>query len=133
MSVRTFIAVDIGPMDELVSFEDQISKTGAEVKLVEPENIHITLKFLGDTSEDLVDDILEMIRQSCSGIKGFRLEFCGAGRHEEHVAVSQQILSPVGVDDGPRIGFGRHLKRQPGREVGLYDAGQYIHRGPLGR
>ncbi len=79
ITIRTFIAVEIGPMDELVKYEDDITSTGAEVKLVEPENIHITLKFLGDTPEKMVNDILEIIRESCSGIKPFKLEFQDVG------------------------------------------------------
>ncbi|WP_455391534.1 RNA 2',3'-cyclic phosphodiesterase [[Eubacterium] cellulosolvens] len=79
MSIRTFIAVDIGALDELVSFEDALEGLGAELKLVAPENIHITLKFLGDTNEELVDDIIEIIRDCAQAIKPFNLEFEGAG------------------------------------------------------
>ena len=46
MSLRTFIAVEIGPVDEIIKFEHEIKTCGAGIKLVEPENIHITLKFL---------------------------------------------------------------------------------------
>lgn len=79
MTLRTFIAVEIGALDELVKFEDEIRGTGAEVKLVEPENIHITLKFLGDTDDELVDNIIEIIRESGRGIKPFKLELRGTG------------------------------------------------------
>ena len=43
MTLRAFIAVEVGPLDEILKFEQEIKTTGAEVKLVEPENIHITL------------------------------------------------------------------------------------------
>jgi len=48
---RGFIAIDIDSFPKLIEFEREIKNSGANVKLVEPKNIHITLKFLGDTEE----------------------------------------------------------------------------------
>ena len=79
MKIRAFIAVDIGPLSELVKFEEEIKATGAKVKLVEPDNIHITLKFLGDTSDELVPDINDIIQNSVNNIKPFQLQLHGSG------------------------------------------------------
>lgn len=79
MSLRTFIAVEVGPLDEILKFEQDIRNSGAVVKLVEPENIHITLKFLGNTDEELVEEIVEIMRECSSGIKPFKLKLKGAG------------------------------------------------------
>ena len=54
---RGFIAVDIDIFPKLLEFEKKIKETGANVKFVEPENVHITLKFLGDTDESQIDEI----------------------------------------------------------------------------
>ena len=43
---RGFIAIDIPSFPKLLEFENEIKKTGANIRLVEPKNIHITLKFL---------------------------------------------------------------------------------------
>jgi hypothetical protein len=56
----------------------------------------------------------------------------GAGRQEKHVSHAQQVFGAVGVDDGARIGFGGDLEGEAGGEIGLDDAGEHIHRGPLG-
>jgi 2'-5' RNA ligase len=79
MIIRTFIAVDIGPIGDLVKFEEELQDSGAELKLVEPDNIHITLKFLGDTSEELVPEINNIISESAENIKPFNMKFIGAG------------------------------------------------------
>jgi 2'-5' RNA ligase len=79
MSIRTFIAVDIGPLDEFVNFKEALDDINADLKSVAPENIHITMKFLGDTNEELINDIIEIIRQCSKDIKPFKLEFKGAG------------------------------------------------------
>ena len=39
---RGFIAIDIPSFPKLLEFENEIKKTGANIKLVEPKNIHIT-------------------------------------------------------------------------------------------
>lgn len=77
--IRTFIAVDIASTPAMLEFSEAIRKTGADVKLVEPQNIHITLKFLGDTDEQLLPDIEEIIRDSVVGIQPFSISLQGTG------------------------------------------------------
>lgn len=113
MSIRTFIAVDIGPLDELVKFEQEIINTGAEVKLVEPENIHITVKFLGDTQEELVPDICKIINESVKNSKSFNLKFKNAGAFPN---LNYIKVVWVGIEDSgplPEIaeGLNSELKR----------------------
>ena len=55
MSFRGFIAIDIEPSDEIKKFVENLSQTKAKLKLVELENMHITLKFLGETQEAHID------------------------------------------------------------------------------
>ena len=52
--MRAFVALEIPDnrvLDSLVSFQRDLAGTGADVKLVERENLHFTLKFLGEISE----------------------------------------------------------------------------------
>jgi 2'-5' RNA ligase len=79
MSIRTFIAVDIGSLEPLVNLEQALRDTGADLKLVEPENIHITLKFLGPTPEDNIDEIIEIMNECSSSVSSFNLVLKGAG------------------------------------------------------
>ena len=58
MSFRGFIAIDIKPTDEIKKFLEDLDKTKAKLKLVELENMHITLKFLGETQEEHIDKII---------------------------------------------------------------------------
>jgi len=64
--VRSFIAFDINSQSVLQRFtevQDLLIKTGADLKLVEPDNIHITLRFLGDISPNMVDSIHENMKK----------------------------------------------------------------------
>lgn len=80
MKFRAFIAVDVGPLPALLELADRLRATKADIKLVEPENIHVTLKFLGDTDEDLVEDIHRHMADCVRDIEPFtlRLENMGA-------------------------------------------------------
>lgn len=64
--IRSFIAFDINNQSVLQRFTDVqglLIKTGADLKLVEPKNIHITLRFLGDISPNMVDSIHESMKK----------------------------------------------------------------------
>jgi 2'-5' RNA ligase len=79
MSFRAFIAVDVGPMPKLLELSDMLRATRADLKLVEPENIHITLKFLGDTDEGLVDRIESAMVDCSDGIAPFEISLENIG------------------------------------------------------
>jgi 2'-5' RNA ligase len=76
---RGFIAVDIPVFSKILEFEKDIINSGADVKLVEPENIHITLKFLGDTEEGLINNIGEVIKKSCENMDPFNIVLKSSG------------------------------------------------------
>jgi len=76
---RGFIAIDIKATPQIITFEKEIAKTGADVKLVEPGNIHITVKFLGDTDENHIDAIEQSMKESVLPIKPFPITLKGTG------------------------------------------------------
>jgi 2'-5' RNA ligase len=45
----------------LAGLEEQLKKTKADVKWVSPENLHLTLKFLGDIDEEQFKKISELL------------------------------------------------------------------------
>lgn len=80
-NLRTFIAIDLpddirGRMHAAISSLDHGSR---EVNWVKPENIHITLKFLGNTEPGTIEKIKEAIGSSVAGIKPMLLSINGIG------------------------------------------------------
>jgi 2'-5' RNA ligase len=98
---RGFIALEITPSSVMTEFEKEIEKSGADVKLVEPHNIHITLKFLGDTQERYIWDIEGIIRDAVRGLKPFSIKLKGTGvfPNENYVKVVW-----IGIEEGNIIG-----------------------------
>lgn len=76
---RGFISIDIGSFQKLIQFGNEIKNSGANVKLVEPEYIHITLKFLGDTNESLIDKIEEIMKNSVNDMDSFEIKLKNVG------------------------------------------------------
>jgi len=99
---RGFIAIDIGSFSKLVELENEIKNSGAHTKLVEPENIHITLKFLGDTNEEYINKIEEIINNSVKDIEPFEIKLKGMG-----VFPNQNYIKVIwiGVENGEPIGL----------------------------
>jgi 2'-5' RNA ligase len=79
MKFRAFISTDVGAKPEFIDLENTLEQTSADLKLVDPENIHITLKFLGDTEEELVEQITGSMQRAVAGIQPFTLKFKGIG------------------------------------------------------
>lgn len=54
MSLRVFAALEVPGevLDALAAFQAELSRTGADLKLVERENLHFTVRFLGEVSEE---------------------------------------------------------------------------------
>jgi 2'-5' RNA ligase len=64
-TIRSFLAFDIDNeriLRRLVAVQDLLANTGADLKLVKPQNIHLTVRFLGDASLSEVDAIYEEMK-----------------------------------------------------------------------
>lgn len=79
-SIRSFIAFDIedeGVIRELSRVQSVLLGTGADLKLVEPKNIHVTIRFLGEIMPAMIDKVYgEMVKVIFSP---FNIEIRGLG------------------------------------------------------
>ena len=65
-SIRSFIAFDIDNetvLRKMTGAQNLLIKTGADLKLVKPENIHITVRFLGNITPPMVEKIFEEMKK----------------------------------------------------------------------
>jgi len=79
-TIRSFIAFDIDNqqvLERLAEVQSMLVKTGADLTIVKPQNIHITLRFLGDITPSMVDKIHKEM-QSIT-FKPFDVEIKGLG------------------------------------------------------
>jgi RNA 2',3'-cyclic 3'-phosphodiesterase len=79
--VRAFLAVAIhqGLRDTLAALSGRLRQSTANVSWVKPENVHITLRFLGDVDESRVDRLSELLAVAYRTIPAFPLTVAGVG------------------------------------------------------
>ena len=78
---RTFIAVKIVPGEKMKEIFNQFRKelSRERIKWVDPDSMHITLCFLGDTSEDKIRYLKDEIEKTVSFSPPLKLDFQGCG------------------------------------------------------
>ncbi|HEY82587.1 MAG TPA: RNA 2',3'-cyclic phosphodiesterase [Dehalococcoidia bacterium] len=80
--IRAFIAIELPEeiKSALGQLQAELKKTSPPpVKWVDPEAIHLTLKFLGNIATEKVDKITKVIEEAAEGISPFHLEVKGLG------------------------------------------------------
>jgi 2'-5' RNA ligase len=58
--MRAFVALEISDpkvLDSITAFQRELSATGADLKIVERENLHFTVKFLGEITPDQAQEV----------------------------------------------------------------------------
>lgn len=136
--MRCFIGVKVdNPL--INSFIGELLEVGAALRPVKPENLHLTLKFLGEVPEDAVKGIKKAMDDSFSGFESFEASLFGTGtfpsmnymrvvwigfqeNRERFIEMQRMVdknLVPLGFDSDNR--FHPHLtlarvKSQKGKE-----------------
>ncbi len=77
--VRSFIAVDLDKslLPKICDIQSQILE--GTIKFVEPENLHFTLKFLGDITDSKKEDVTKKLKEICSQFNPFPITLKGVG------------------------------------------------------
>lgn len=82
MSKRTFIAIAIRPEEKLLTFirelQDRLNKS--RVNWVNPNTMHLTLRFLGTTTKEQVGQILQEAPVVFNKQKPFEIKLTGFGK-----------------------------------------------------
>ena len=65
-AIRSFIAFDLDSelvLKRITAVQDLLAKSGADLKLVEPKNIHMTVRFLGNITPSMVEKIFQEMKK----------------------------------------------------------------------
>lgn len=122
MVFRAFIAVDLPEVAALTDLLAELKHSSEGLKVVAPEHLHVTVKFLGDTEEALAPEILETIREACRGIAplGLRLQGVGAFPNLRRMSVlwvalegAEPLAGIARTLDEALVDFGFPKERRP--------------------
>ncbi|MBN1831890.1 MAG: RNA 2',3'-cyclic phosphodiesterase [Deltaproteobacteria bacterium] len=130
MKIRSFLAFELPLEVETVvtRVSDELRKSSLDAKWVKPENIHLTIVFMGDIEADKIPAIKEEIREACLIYDAFDISLKGLGcfphtrkprviwigldgdleRMSSFRDALQECLIPFGIKEEKR-GFKPHL------------------------
>ena len=79
--IRAFIAIEIPTeiQNKIGELQNSLKGIGGRISWTKPGNIHLTLKFLGDTDEKIIDEIATELQQAVQKIEGFNISVQGTG------------------------------------------------------
>lgn len=99
--IRVFVAIELSreAREELSMLQSSLKKTDADVKWVDPANIHLTLRFLGDTDAGIIPSVKAALADAASGSKPFVIRLEGVGAFP---CLSSPRVVWAGLSDGVR-------------------------------
>ncbi|MFH1458344.1 MAG: RNA 2',3'-cyclic phosphodiesterase [Candidatus Omnitrophota bacterium] len=79
--MRTFIAIELPEeiKESLAQLQGRLKDSKADVKWVEPKNIHLTLKFLGEINDEQLREITKILEQVAEKNVGFQMRISSIG------------------------------------------------------
>ena len=80
-SIRTFIAFDLPDdvLETIGEIQKQLKKRGLKLRWVPLDNIHLTVKFLGDIPVNLIDQVADMMMASAEVFAAMTIHTLGMG------------------------------------------------------
>ena len=126
--MRAFVAIDVpdSVLDSLVAFQAELSATGGDLKLVERENLHFTVKFLGEVTDAQASEVLTRLgrlklRRGAVEVRGAgafpsprrpRVVWAGVARESEEVIgpIAREVIGTLeGIGERDDRPFQAHI------------------------
>jgi len=79
--MRLFVGINLNRdlKEKIRNIEDQLVSDDVKIKIVELENLHITLKFLGEVDDSNVKDVTDRLSDALKSSPQFKAELEGVG------------------------------------------------------
>ncbi len=97
--LRLFVAVGVPDevRDNLARFQVELRQADPDYRWVQPENFHLTLRFLGDVSRGRVEPLAQHLRWAAADQSPFQFLLAGAGAFP---SLGRPRVLWAGVDQG---------------------------------
>ncbi|MFH1888628.1 MAG: RNA 2',3'-cyclic phosphodiesterase [Candidatus Omnitrophota bacterium] len=99
--MRAFIAIELPQeiKDSLENLQEELKTARSDVKWVRPENIHLTMKFLGEINDKQLDKINDIIDQAVEKRNSFRMRISSLGAFPK---IDSPRVIWIGIDTGDK-------------------------------
>jgi RNA 2',3'-cyclic 3'-phosphodiesterase len=97
-TLRTFIAIPLSAelRKTIGGIQDELTYLDCPIKWVEPKNIHLTLKFLGDTEAGMIDTLQQTLENLFRAVSSFNFQLTKLGAFPD---IKNPRILWVGLDD----------------------------------
>lgn len=104
-TIRTFIAIKIVPEDELRSFFAKAKNTFRDerIKWVDESTLHLTLRFLGETTKEQVQKITGSLEMIADQTERFSVQLKGSGYFKNRQMPSVLFVNIENAEDLKRL------------------------------
>lgn len=89
--IRSFLAIELEDSlkENVLKIQNEFKKNNGSLKYVNPQNMHITLKFFGYVTNHQIKELSAIIEKVISKYNSFNLDLkgCGAFPSENHIKV----------------------------------------------
>ncbi len=98
-TIRAFIALELDDQIQarLGEIQEELKKSGVDIRWVKPENIHLTLKFLGQVTSKQIEQIKRALEETAKTKKPF---FTGLGKLGTFPRPEHPRVIWVGIEEG---------------------------------
>jgi 2'-5' RNA ligase len=98
-TIRTFIAVEVSAATRKRAADaiERLRASGAKVSWVKPDNMHLTLKFLGDVPNVQIPEICRAVTQAAAELEPFEMQCHGLGAFPD---LRRPRTIWIGVEEG---------------------------------
>lgn len=79
--MRLFVGIDLDQKakQDIGNVIERLKNSGSDVKWTDPDNLHVTIKFLGEVHGDDVKEIEKRVSDTLKGVKKFTMSICEVG------------------------------------------------------
>lgn len=100
--MRVFVAINLSPQEKarLETAARPLVESRFPVRWVDPQSVHLTLKFLGEVDEDRLPELCAAVDSAAAGCKGLDMVVNGFGAFP---SLRRPRVVWAGVDDDPLL------------------------------
>lgn len=103
MTFRAFIAADVSAGPPLNALAADLRDASPSLKVVRSDQLHLTIKFLGDSEDALVPEIIAAIQDATQGVRPFEVRLEGTGAFPNLARMSVIWVGVEGAEPLARI------------------------------
>lgn len=99
--MRTFVAIELDNeiKDSLSTLIRELDTAGRSIRWVKPNGMHLTLKFLGEISQDKITDVESVLGNIAKDYPAFPLSFAGTGTFPLGARVPRIVWVGIGENE----------------------------------